>query len=116
MANSEDYTVVWAGVLRELHGNQLDQARTGLHPLIRSAKAVGLEHWFDTFATSPDGEPIFSLLIGERLDVLGYKEGRSQLSLSKDSLLERFGRIEVGLGSMGLNSRAELHVLLRIQE
>jgi len=116
MANSEDYTVVWAGLCLQLIGEEVEQAEKGVHPLIQRSSVCGLQHWFDTFDSTPEGEPIFHLLIGEQLDLLGYKEGRSLLSLARTDLIKRFDRIDTILNSMGVTTRSELHVLLRIQE
>jgi hypothetical protein len=116
MANSEDYTVVWAGVCRELEEHEAAQAEAGSHSLVQGAESAGLQYWFDTFDTTPQGERVFHLLIGTKLGILGYKEGRSRLSLSKDALLARLDEVDQRLGQMGLSSRAELHILLRIEE
>jgi hypothetical protein len=116
MANSEDYTVVWAGLCLQLAGDEVEQAERGVHPLILNAKNNGLQHWFDTFDYAPQGEQVFHLLIGEQLDLLGYKEGRSRLSLARPALVERCDRIDAALRVMGVASRCEIYVLLHIQE
>jgi hypothetical protein len=116
MPNSEDYTVVWVGICQELRPGEVQEAKNGKHQIIRSADSAGLEHWLDTFETSPEGERIYQLLVGRRLDLLGFKEGRSRLSLSPEALLQHIRQVDEALMQMGLNSRAELHVLLRIEE
>jgi hypothetical protein len=115
MPSSEDYTVVWAGVFQELQADEVAQAFAGVHPLIEWARIAGLDHWCDTFDYSPEGEPVFSLLIGERLNILGHKEGRTHYSLTPEALMETFDRIRTRLEQRGLSSRFALHVLLRIE-
>ena len=116
MPNSEDYTVVWVGICRRLDETEIAQAQSGTHPLIQSAQSVGLRHWFDTFGTTPQGEPESFLLAGERLDLLGYKEGRSAYSISRERLATKLEEIDAALARAGLEGRAELHVMLRIQD
>jgi len=116
MSNSEDYTVVWAGMCRTLREDELASAEAGTHPLIVSARSVGLECRVDTFGTVPQGGPLFHLLIGSCLDMLGHKEGRSRLSLSKAQISAHLERIEPALARIGYGSEAALHVLLRIQD
>jgi hypothetical protein len=115
MPNSEDYTVVWAGMCRTLREDEVASAEAGTHPLIVSARSLGLEYRLDTFGTVPQGGPLFHLLIGSCLDTLGYKEGRSQLLLFKDQILARLEGVEAALGKIGYADETALHVLLRIQ-
>ncbi len=116
MPNSEDYTVVWIGVSRIIEGDEVGRAEDGSHPLIEQARKVGLDHWFDTFDNTPEGDPVFSLLLGERLEILGYKEGRSQFSVTPDEITERSNRINQRLREIGVKGLAALHVLLRIED
>lgn len=115
MPDSEDYTIVWAGLCQPLEPDDLEEARRSCQSLVERARAAGLDSWFDTFGTKPHGEPMFHILIGTRLDLLGYKEGRSQLSLSREAIVTQLDRIDAGLKAMGSSERAGVHVLLRIE-
>jgi hypothetical protein len=116
MPNSEDYTVVWVGVHQNLDPTEISQAEAGVHPLVAAANSAGLNYWLDVFENTPDGDPVYSILIGEKIDVLGYKEGRSLLSLSQPKLNETFERVSAALGKLTLPARAELHILLHIED
>jgi len=116
MPDSEDYTVVWAGLCQPLEPDDLEEAQRSCQSLVERARSAGLDSWFDTFDTKPHGEPMFYILIGARLDILGYKEGRSRLSLSREAIAAQLDRIDAGLRTMGLSERAGVHVLLRIED
>src|SRR5262245_29793312 len=109
MPSSEDYTVVWVGVCEELRPDEVDAADSGTHPLMRRARDAGLESWFDTFDVTPRGDRIFHLLIGARIEVLGYKEGTSRLAVSRSDLIAQLDRVDAGLRAMGMTRVAELH-------
>lgn len=117
MPNSEEYTVVWIGMCHLLQDDEeIAKAEAASHPLIGTVEAVGMEHWFDTFSSTAAGDPEYYLLLGERVDILGHKEGLLQCTMSRSQLIARLDRVDAGLERAGLSERAELHILLRIEE
>lgn len=115
MFSSEDYTLVWLGVSIALSPNEVVQAQDGVHPLMECAKNVGLDQWFDQFMPDPSGNGIYFLLLGEKVDILGYKEGRNHCLLSPGEVQQRSDRINDALREIGLAITSSLHIFLRIE-
>jgi hypothetical protein len=115
MPNTEDYTLLWIGVRVDLDSPEAPDR--GHHPLVVAAKSAHLDHWVDVYNHTVLGEPIYTILVGEKVDLLGYKEGRSNRSLSKTELVERLERVEAQLAKARIEAPgAQLHVLLHFEE
>jgi hypothetical protein len=116
MPNSEDYTIVWAGVYTKIDADNLENAQALAEPIVRAADQVGIEHWFDTFEIDEVSGDVYSVLLGRHLATLGYKEGITTWSMDRPMLSEELLRLEPLLRKAGFTDPAKVHVLLHIEQ
>jgi hypothetical protein len=115
MPSSEDYTLVWAGLYRRLAGHTLDDDRVE-SPLERRAHKAGLQTWLDSFEVDPVQGDIPCLLIGRKIALLGYKEGRTRFAVSGTRLTSLLRTTAMKLRSIGIHASPRVHVLVHIED
>jgi hypothetical protein len=114
MPSSEDYTVVWAGIYQRLTKEPRRSTQTSI--LKATLRRARLQFWEDAFEIDPVEGPVSCVLIGRRLGLLGYKEGRVRLTISNRQFDAVMKEIDKRLKRAGLRGRAELHVLVHVED
>jgi hypothetical protein len=103
MSNTESYTLVWLGTEENVSSDEVALITTKEDPRVKRATEYGLGWFCDTFSWDDEkGEPVYSLLVGNCLRILGYKEGNTEFRIEPvevahqtDSLREAFYRAGV---------------------
>lgn len=116
MPSSEDYTIVWAGVYQLLKENDVRQVARGTHPLMKLAREVGLECWYDSFEADPEQGSRPCLLIGSHLKTLGYKEGATKCELSAKRIGKTLATTKYKFRRMKLKNSPKIYVLVHIED
>lgn len=115
MASSEDYTLIWVGHYRRVR-ELLEDDDTPMSPLEARARRARLDVWRDTFEIDPVTGDVPCLLIGKQIGLLGYKEGRTKLSLDGRAIASALQAVGKRLRTIGVRTPPRLHVLVHIHE
>jgi hypothetical protein len=106
---TDTYAILWLGIEHLLgEEGELDQVTRGQHRLIRIAKRAGLDHYCDRFFFNEQDQPVYSLLIGKCLAMLGHKEGVTRLRVPPDDLRRQLDRVKVRFERAGLRRSVRL--------
>lgn len=116
MLSGEDYIIVWVGVHRILSESDNNKILKGDFPLMALAHEVGVEVWHDTFEVDPMDRSAYSILVGKRLAILGYKEGRSHWNISAKKTVAELEIIGKKLAKLKVRQKPQLHVLLHLED
>jgi hypothetical protein len=113
--SSEDYTLIWVGHYRRVR-NLREDDDAPMSPLEAHARRARLQVWHDTFEIDPVTGDVPCLLVGKQIGLLGYKEGRTKLSLDGRAIAAALHAVGKGLRTIGIRTPPRLHVLVHIED
>lgn len=114
MSSSEDYTLVWIGILIASKP-EAEAAAQGDHPAIRAARRYRLETWCETLLVPGRGTKS-CILIGKHVATLGYKEGVTEFRLSDKRIQRTLARMADKLRRLRIKQLPRLHILVHVED
>jgi len=112
-----DYAIFWIGWRTVLSQEEFEKVTDRSHSWVQFAEAHEFKWYHDTFQNyDEEGESLATLLVGQKVDMLGYKEGVFELGLTDEEVLAIHKKLAELTGKWNSMPKPSLWVLFHMEE